>query len=257
MSIQEAPPPAEFAVDKSYLYKFQRFSAWSGFLVMAVQGGCFFMLSKVQPPLDPQSTADQVKEWMIDNRAGILWTTVICSFVIPLEYFFVVTTSWQMRRIERGWGVLTMNQVLMGVVAPIGFFYPMFILSAAAYRVEERSPEILQLMTDIFYFSYVGFAFIFCLQCVCLGWATLIDKRTEPVFPRWFAYVNFMLAIVLAPGAFIYLFKDGPLAWNGLFAFWLPCLAYAVWKISTPLLLLKAVDSEEQEAAENQLPVLV
>ena len=240
-------------VDKSYLYKYQRFSAWSGFLVMAVVGVCFFMLSKVQPPIDPQDTAEEVKAWIVDNRSGILWTTVICSFVIPLEYFFVVTTSWQMNRIEKGWGVLSMTQVLTGVVAPIGFFYPMFILSAAAYRAEDRSPEILQLFTDLFYFAYVGFAFIFCLQCVVIGIAVLIDKRTSPVFPRWFGYLNFILAVVLAPGAFIYVFMSGPLAWNGLFAFWIPCLAYAVWKISTPLLLLKAVTSEEAESATAEI----
>lgn len=248
-------------VDKSYLYKFQRLSAWSGFLVMAVVGVCFFLVSKVQPPIDPQWTGEEVKSWMVDNRSGILWTTVICSFIIPLEYFFVVTTSWQMNRIERGWGVLSMTQVLTGVVAPIGFFYPMFILSAAAYRAEDRSPEMLQLFTDLFYFAYVGFAFIFCLQCVVIGIAVLIDKRTSPVFPRWFGYLNFILAVVLAPGAFIYIFMSGPLAWNGLFAFWIPCLAYTVWKVSTPLLLLKAVNSEEAEdkaaAAGTQVPQTV
>ncbi|MFT4125958.1 MAG: hypothetical protein QM662_06970 [Gordonia sp. (in: high G+C Gram-positive bacteria)] len=221
---------------------------------MFVVGVTFFMMSKVQPPIDPQWSAEQVKDWLVQNRSGILWTTVICSFVIPLEYFFVITTSWQMRRIERGWGVLSMTQLLTGVVAPIGFFYPMFIISAAAYRASERSPEILQLMTDLFFFAYVGFAIVFCLQCIALGVAVLIDKRPNPVFPRWFGYLNFILAVVLAPGAFIFVFQSGPLAWNGLFAFWIPCVAYLVWKVSTPLLLLKAVDVEEAEA-DSQAPV--
>ncbi|MDL9938103.1 hypothetical protein QSJ18_15220 [Gordonia sp. ABSL1-1] len=255
--VLEKPSPVVPVADRSYLYKFQRLSAWSGFLVMAVVGVCFFMLSKVQPPIDPEWTAEHVKEWMVDNRTGILWTTVICSFIIPLEYFFVVTTSWQMRRIEGCWGFLSMNQAFMGVVAPIGFMYPMFIISAAAYRAEERSAEILQLFTDLFYFSYVGFAFIFSVQCVVLGIAVLIDKRSKPVFPRWYAYLNFILAVVLAPGAFVFVFTSGPLAWNGLFAFWIPCLAYTVWKVATPLLLLKAVDSEVEEAKEGPIPVVV
>ncbi|MFT4044345.1 MAG: hypothetical protein QM673_14400 [Gordonia sp. (in: high G+C Gram-positive bacteria)] len=243
-------------IDKAYLYKYQRISAWSGFVVMFVIGVCFFMLSKVQPPIDPQWTADHVKEWLTDNRTGILWTTVICSFVIPLEYLFVITTSWQMRRIEGGWGVLSFTQLLTGIVAPIGFFYPMFIISAAAYRAEEQSPQILQLFTDLFFFAYVGFATVFSLQCIALGISALIDKRPHPVFPRWFGYLNFILAIVLAPGAFIFVFKSGPLAWNGLFAFWIPALAYLVWKVATPLLLLKAVTVEEAEdKQEERIPV--
>jgi hypothetical protein len=232
------------------LYSFQRWSAYSGFLVMFVVSVCFFVLAKVQPPLDPQASPEWVRDFLIQNRSGVLWSIVIISFVIPLEYLFVVTTSWQMRRIEGGWGPLSMIQLLTGVVAPIGFMYPLFVLATAAYRPEERSPEILQVLIDLFFFEYVGFALVFVLQVAVIGLAVLVDRRTSPVFPRWFAYLNFLLAVVLAPGAFIFVFKTGPLAWNGLFAFWLPALAYLVWKVATPLLLLKAARSEYDESEE-------
>lgn len=234
--------------------KYQRFSAYSGFLVMIVVGFCFFSLAKLQPPFSPEWTPEEVKEFLVDNRSGILWSTVIISFVVPLEYLFVITTSWQMRRIEGGWGHLSMIQLLTGVVAPIGFMYPLFVISTAAYRAEERSPEILQVLTDLFFFMYVGFALVFVLQVLAIGAAVLIDKRPNPVFPRWFAYLNFLLGVVLAPGAFIFVFKDGPLAWNGLFAFWLPSMAYLVWKIATPILLLKAAKSEYEESAADAVP---
>jgi hypothetical protein len=42
---------------------------------------------------------------------------------VPFEYPFVVVTSWQLRRIEGGWGMLSMIQLTTGVVAPIGFFF--------------------------------------------------------------------------------------------------------------------------------------
>jgi hypothetical protein len=232
------------------LYGFQRWSAYSGFLVMVVVSVCFFSFAKVQPPLDPKAPPEWLKDFLIQNRSGVLWSVVIISFVIPLEYLFVVTTSWQMRRIEGGWGPLSMIQLLTGVVAPIGFMYPLFVLATAAYRPEERSPEILQVLIDLFFFEYVGFALVFVLQVAIIGFAVLVDRRSRPVFPRWFAYLNFLLAVVLAPGAFIFVFKEGPLAWNGLFAFWLPALAYLVWKIATPLLLLKAARSEYDESEE-------
>lgn len=243
-------------MNKEFQLKFQRYSAWSGFLVMFVVGVCFFSLAKLQPPLDPNSTPEFIKQFLIDNRTGILWSIVIISFVVPFEYIFVVTTSWQMNRIEGGWGLLSMTQLLTGVVAPIGFMYPLFVMGTAAYRPEERSPEILQVLTDLFFFMYVGFALVYVLQVIVLGIATLIDKRDKPVFPRWFGYLNFFLGVVLAPGAFIFIFKDGPLAWNGLFTFWLPSMAYLVWKIATPILLLKAIKSEAEEAEDAPTPVL-
>lgn len=237
-------------MNKQTLYQFQRWSALSGFLVMIVVGVAFFSIAKVQPPFSPNESPEWVKDFLIEHRSGILWSVVLISFVVPLEYLFVVTTSWQMRRIERGWGPLSMIQLLTGVVAPIGFMYPLFVLATAAYRPEERSPEILQVLTDLFFFMYVGFALVFVLQVFVIGFAVLLDKRENPIFPRWFAYLNFLLGVVLAPGAFIFVVKDGPLAWSGLFAFWLPSFAYLAWKIATPLLLLKAAKSELAESDE-------
>ncbi|QII07297.1 hypothetical protein BH93_19735 [Rhodococcoides fascians A25f] len=234
-------------MNKGLQFKYQRIAAWSGFVVMIVVGICFFSFAKVQPPLSPTMEPDGIKEFLIANRSGILWSVVLISFVVPLEYLFVVTTSWQMNRIEGGWGLLSMTQLLTGVVAPIGFMYPLFVLATAAYRAEERSPEILSVLTDLFYFMYVGFALVFVLQVVAIGIAVMSDKRSTPIFPRWFGYLNFFLGVVLAPGVFIFVVQDGPLAWNGLFAFWLPSFAYLLWKVSTPLLLLKAVKSEEAE----------
>ncbi|MFD4369435.1 hypothetical protein [Rhodococcus sp. NPDC058521] len=242
-------------MNKNVLYQFQRWSALSGFLVMIVIGVCWFGFARLQPPFSPSESAEWVKEFLIDNRSGILWSSVVISFVIPLEYLFVTTTSWQMRRIERGWGPLSIIQLLTGVVAPIGFMYPLFVISVAAYRPEERSPEILQVLTDMYFFFYVGFALIFVLQVLVIGFAVLLDKRRTPVFPRWFAYLNFFLGVVLTPGVFIFVVKDGPLAWSGLFAFWLPCFAYLAWKVATPLLLLKAARSEFEESDDVAEPI--
>lgn len=237
-------------MNRETLLKYQKFSAYSGFLVMIVVGACFFSLAKLQPPFSPTWSPEEVKQFLVDNRSGILWSTVLISFVVPLEYFFVITTSWQMRRIEGGWGPLSMMQLLTGVVAPIGFMYPLFVISTAAYRAEDRSPEILQTLTDLFFFMYVGFALVFVLQVFAIAAAVLVDKREKPVFPRWFAYLNILLGVVLTPGVFIFVVTDGPLAWNGLFAFWLPSFAYLAWKIATPLLLVKAAKAEYDESAD-------
>ncbi|MDG9724358.1 hypothetical protein [Streptomyces sp. DH41] len=57
--------------------------------------------------------------------------------------------------------------------------------------------------------------------------------------------------MLLIPGAFVFLNRTGPFAWNGLLAYLIPTIAYAVWKIATPYVLLKAISSEEKELAEK------
>ncbi|WP_194829819.1 hypothetical protein [Nocardia sp. XZ_19_231] len=235
-------------MDKGLELKLQRWSAWSGFLLLAAFIVAFTM-GKLMPPWDPNLGADGVVEMLVDNRTAILLAVVIMVLAVPFEYPFVVVTSLQLRRIEGGWGIISMIQLLTGVVAPIGFFFPLAIMAAAAYRPEAHSPDVLLALTDVFWLMLVGNACIFVLQVWSIGFGALIDKRAKPVFPRWFAYLNFLLGFLLIPGAFVFLFKTGPLAWNGLFAFWIPSMVYFVWKIATPWLLLKAVESEAEEVA--------
>jgi hypothetical protein len=87
---------------------------------------------------------------------------------------------------------------------------------------------------------------------VILAFAIFIDKRTRPTFPRWFAYFNIWYAVLGVPGCAIYLFKTGPLAWNGMFAFWIPLTVFCIWQIVASVMLAKAVDVEAAERAEHE-----
>ncbi|WP_330255770.1 hypothetical protein OG874_15085 [Nocardia sp. NBC_00565] len=237
-------------MEQSVHFRLQRWSAWSGFLVlvaMLIAYGIGDLLS----PMSPTMSQGEVVDFLIKNQHGILICVAIMVLTVPFEYPYVVVTSMQMKRVEGGWGWLSMVQLTTGVVAPTGFFYPLAILAAAAYRPESHSPDVLSAMTDIFWLMYVGNACIFVLQVWSIGLASYLDKRAKPIFPRWYAHLSMLLGVLLIPGAFVFLNKTGPLAWNGILAQGLPALAYLVWKIATPLVLLKAIKGEEAELAEK------
>jgi hypothetical protein len=150
-----------------------------------------------------------------------------------------------------------MIQLTTGVVAPIGFFFPLAILAAAAYRPGEHSADVLSALSDVFWLMLVGNACIYVLQVWTIGSAALIDRRSKPVFPRWYGYLNLLLGVLLIPGALVFVFRTGPLAWDGLLAFWIPSMVYLVWKIATPIILLNAVKSEAEEDAAERAPAAV
>lgn len=235
-------------MEQARYMRLQRASAWCGFILFA--GFLLaYSVGNILSPMDPTMNAEDAAAFLTENQTRILACVAIIVLTVPFEYPFVVVTSLQMRRIEGGWGLLSMTQVLTGVVAPIGFFFPLAILSAAAYRPEEHSPDVLLAMTDMFNLMYVGNACIFVLQVWAIGYAALIDRREKPIFPKWFGWLNIVLGVVLIPGAFVYLNKTGPLAWNGLLAYMLPSAAYFIWKIATPAMLLRAIKREEAETA--------
>ncbi|KPI18895.1 hypothetical protein OK074_1359 [Actinobacteria bacterium OK074] len=233
---------------KDLHFRLERLSAWCGF-VLLVGFIVAFSVGHLIPALDPASSPKEVVAFLTDHRTGILAATAIMVLLVPFEYPFVVVTSMQMRRVEGGWGLLSMTQALTGVVAPIGFFFPMAILSAAAFRPEAHSADVLSAMSDIFWLMLTGNACIFVLQVWSIGYASFIDHRAKPVFPRWFGWLNIVLGVLLIPGAFVFLTDSGPFAWNGLLANVIPSLVYFVWKIATPIVLLRAIKSEEEEAA--------
>lgn len=235
---------------KTY-FRFARVSAWSGFGVfLAIT--IAYAIANLLTPMSPTMTADEVKDFLIENQSGILLATSIVVLTVPFEYPFVVVTSMLMRRAEGGWGWLSMVQLTTGVVAPTGFFYPLAIMAAAAYRPETHSPDVLQAMVDIFWLMYVGNACIFVLQVWSIAFASYVDKHDKPVFPRWYAHLSMVLGFLLIGGAFVFMNKTGPFAWNGLLAQVIPATMYLIWKVATPIVLLKAIKVEEAEAAEKE-----
>jgi hypothetical protein len=236
-------------VDDKVKFRLYRLSVWCGVAVLVAFTIAFTIVGKLTPPISPTATADQVAGFLAQNRSGILWAVVIMGVFAPLFYPFAVVTSLQMRRIEGGWGLLSMVQLTTAVVAPTGWLYPMAVFATAAYR-PGRDPQLILLLSDQFWLTYVGIAAIFVVNVAVIGVSALVDRRPKPVFPRWFGWLNIVAAVALLPGVFVYVSSDGPFAWNGLFAMIIPSVAFLVWKVSMLIVLFRAVKSEELEARE-------
>jgi hypothetical protein len=81
-----------------------------------------------------------------------------------------------------------------------------------------------------------------------VGLAILSDKRALPIFPRWVGYVSIVIPLVTTQGLLCWIFKTGPLAWNGFLAGGLPTLLFVPWSILMAVVLIRAINQEAQEA---------
>ena len=48
-------------------------------------------------------------------------------------------------------------------------------------------------------------------------------------------------------------FKTGPLAWNGIFAWWVPLCVYFCWFVVMVVLLLRAISDDERTQAQTNI----
>jgi hypothetical protein len=230
--------------------KIEKAAAWLGLAMLGAFLVMFWIIAGVIPPMDPSDTADEIAAIYSGNGLRIrIGLALMILFAFLFAPFFALL-SRQVRRIEGYWGVMSLTQILLSVTFPFGFSLCAIFAVTAAYR-PDRNPDVTQALNDIFWFIFVGLVGPLITQVVILAFCVFIDRRTVPSFPRWFGYFNIWYAILGVPGCAVFLFKDGPLAWDGMFAFWIPLTVFSIWMVVTTVMLSKAVDVEAAERNAN------
>jgi hypothetical protein len=223
----------------------QRIGAWCGTIMIVLYGASFAGIAQLFPPLSPAASADEIAAYFVDHklwiRSGVAAALLSAVLVLP----FLATVILRIRRVEGGFGMLSMTQLLAAAVFAPALMFPQFFLGVAAYRPEKRSAELTQAFNDVFWLWFTGIVGNFIIQFITLAIAAFIDKTDSPTFPRWYGYLNLWVATLTLPGCAVVLFNDGPLAWNGVFAFYIPALVLGVWLFCTTAVLLKSIKAEQ------------
>lgn len=225
--------------------RLQRIGVWGGMVAWGLIGVFFMGFGRFVPPLSPTSSAQEITQFFVDHtvrtRVAIALSLLASAAALP----WLATICLQIRRIEGRWGILSVTQIFAGVLFVPGFLFPFMILAAASFRPEQRSPEITQMLNDLFWLMAIGLIEGLVVQALVLTVATFMDHGDVPVFPRWFGYVNIWFVLLALPAGAVVIFTSGPLAWNGIFAFWIPIPAFTAWIVVVTLCVRRAIISDE------------
>lgn len=239
----------------------QRLCIWSGpaFMVLFFLG--FGVIARYIPPPDPADTAAEVAQRYREDANAIRTGMVLSMYALVFYVPWVATLSVHMRRIEGTHTPLSYSQLGLGAVLPVAFFPSLYYFQVAAFRPDRPDTDIQQL-NDMGWLPFTGIIYTIMLQNIVIAVAVLSDKRAEPVFPRWYAYFSLWCALLYCPASLDVFFTGGPLAWNGLFSWWLSLIAFFAWLVVTTVLLFRAVKHQERErpraeAIPEQLPQAV
>jgi hypothetical protein len=223
----------------------QRIGAWCGVVMIVLFGVFFLLVAGLVPPLSPTSSAQEIADFFTANklrvRVGVALTMLAACAAFP----WLATICLRVRRVEGKWGVLSVTQIFAGVIVVPGFIFPMVVLCAAAFRPEQRDPQITQALNDVFWLMFVGIAGVLVVVALVLMTAAFVDRTEPATFPRWFGYFNAWFALLELPPGAVVIFNDGPLAWNGVISFWVPLAAFATWMIAVTVVLLQSISAEQ------------
>jgi hypothetical protein len=170
-------------------------------------------------------------------------------FASALLVPFAAVISAQMKRIEGARATLPGTQLVSAGLLSLEFILPLMVWQTAAYRIENQSPQIVQMLNDMGWIMFVGVISSAVVQFASIGFAILVDQREDPVFPRWAGFFNLFVAFLVSPAGIIVFFKHGPFAWNGLFSFFLPLTVFAIWIAVMVVVLFASIKQEAGESA--------
>ena len=227
----------------------QLWCLYSVFVFIALFLIGWVLLARMVPPPSPMDTPAEIARFFGDNVIGVRIGLVVAIFASALLLPWGGAICAQMLRMEGPRAPLTWAWVAAQGCVVIEFVYPCTFWLVAAFRPEDASR--VQTFNDLGWLPFLGIVCTGMFQMVALAVLTLRDRRHEPVYPRWFGY--FQLWCVLGVGFTfgVWIFKTGPLAWDGLLGFWVPVSFYFVWVIGTTIMTARAIKNDDESPSNE------
>jgi hypothetical protein len=231
----------------------QLLCTWAGVASVVIFFIGFWPLAQFFPPLSPALSAHEIAALYVPHAVGIKLGAICFLYSASLLVLFYSAISVQLRRIEQDFGVLSISQIALGVLAVVPFICSAVAYCVATFRADREPSEIL-LLSDFAWVMLFMVAPPAMFQFFVIGYGILSDKTTPPILPRWLGYFTWWAAIVGVPGVVIVFFKGGPFAWSGLFGFYIPAAAFGIWTIITALAIRKAILSQVSGGIPTAVP---
>ncbi|MGB8366169.1 MAG: hypothetical protein ACLQUZ_15055 [Rhizomicrobium sp.] len=186
----------------------------------------FFVLSRTQPPPKAWWALPHIVQWFNHNHSGILIGFAMMFLVAGFSLTANALIAYSMRRMSVS-PVFAYSYLIIYSLAGIpGMLLTCIALVVGAMR-PDRNPKLIGLLYDMGFLSFSGTMGIFLIGSLVWGVAILIDNNR--VLPKWFGYLNLCNALtefVVAPCC---MFKSGPLAWDGVIAFYINMVVFGIY----------------------------
>lgn len=160
----------------------------------------FFLFPGFNPPMSPTTPADQVAAFYRDpaHLPEIRYSMILFNWfgvcLVPILALIVL----QIRRMAHRTPIFSYAMLGCAAGGPTLFLVANVCWLLAAFR-PERSPALTQLLNDLGWMTFTILVPFLIGQSVILALAIYFDDQPRPVFRRWVAHFNLVVAAALVP----------------------------------------------------------
>ena len=234
--------------EKQVYEREQIFCLWCGvgfYLLFAI---AMWPLMQFVPPPSPMLTGEELVAKYSDNifmiRNGIIAGIIGGGLLIP----YSTMVSFQVARMERGrlpfMAVLSFGAAMVNALL---FIFPFILWAGDFYRID-RDPELIRLLNDTTWLEFVMIVPPYAFMMFAIAYAGFTSTAKQTVLPRWYCFFNVWVALLTFPGMLALYFYEGPFAWNGILAFWLPVSVFILYFPISFWVFYKAIKSHKHDA---------
>jgi hypothetical protein len=209
----------------------------------------FLLFPGFVQPMSPTLSAEEVAAFYRDpqNLPRIRYSMIVFNWfavgLIPILALIVL----QIRRMAHRTPIFSYAIVACAAGGPTIFLLADLFWLLAAFR-PERDPELTLLLNDLAWVTFASQVGFLIAQSVILALAIYLDRQARPVFERWVAHFNLLVAAALLPASFVGLATRGAIAWDGLLTFWVRNVAIGLWIVVMGVVLGRAIHRQRNEA---------
>jgi hypothetical protein len=176
----------------------------------------------------------------VGNATRIGLGISLLSIFLAFGAFGIGLTVTQMRRMSGPGPALAYAYLATSSLAALpGVYFCGLCFAAAAFRLD-RNPHIIAFLYDMGFVGFVGFLGCFVVQYMVFATAIFLDKNE--IFPKWLGYITIWGILTELVAAPVWVFREGPYAWNGMISFYLGTMVYVVWITSLMLMLARSIN---------------
>ncbi|MCK9505637.1 MAG: hypothetical protein M0Q95_15830 [Porticoccaceae bacterium] len=187
------------------------------------------------------ASSAEIAEMYIKNKTGIRVGMIFAMLAFGLIVPWALAIVEQTKLAAPEHPILAQIQVVCcGLSTFVGIMFAM-VGSLASFRPDVLNPETTRLLNDFLWFWWLLPWPPFALWGIAIGVSIFLDRRTQPIYPRWAAYMTLWLVLCYIPGVLCLFFKSGPMAFNGLISWYIPTIAFFAWAVIMTKLTFSAV----------------